>query len=118
VVSWEQICEDEAPKIKEYAAKFGRQCQGKIQRYLQFWFVYVLSCGVLNAYLDPGLRKVNFEGHLLPHEDVWVPGLGEQRLKNIQLRPGESRPLPTLFPGVTWIQPLVFRLTKSSYVSC
>jgi hypothetical protein len=34
---------------------------------------------VLNAYLDPGLRKVNFESHLLSHEDVRVPRLGEQR---------------------------------------
>ena len=108
----------ELQKLKIHAATFGRQCQGKIQRYFQFWFVYVISCGVLNAYLDPGLRKVNFEGHLLSHEDVWVARLGEQRLKNIQLRPGESRPLPTLFPGVTWIQPLVFRLAKSCYVDC
>ena len=105
-------------KLQIYAATFGRQCQGKIQRYFQFWFVYFISCGVRNAYLDPGLRKVNFEGHFLSHEDVRVPRLGEQRLKDIQLRPGERRPLPTLFPGVTWIQPLVFRLTKSYYVQC
>jgi hypothetical protein len=105
-------------KLKMCAATFCHQCQKKIQRYFQFWFVYVISCGVLNAYLDPGLRKVNFEGHFLSHEDVRVPRLGEQRLKNIQLRPGESRPLATLFAGVTWIQPLVFRFTKSYYVGC
>ena len=79
---------------------------------------YVISCGVLNAYLDPGFRKVNFEGHFLSHEDVRVPRLGEQRLKDIQLRPGERRPLPTLFPGVTWTQPLVFRLTKFYCLGC
>jgi hypothetical protein len=50
-------------------------------------------------YLDPGLRKVDLDGHLLPREDVRVAGLQEQCLQDIQLRAGERRPLPALLAG-------------------
>lgn len=50
-------------------------------------------------YLDSGLRKVDFQRHLLPHEDVRVAGFGEQSLQDVQLRAGEGGPLPPLLPG-------------------
>ena len=48
-------------------------------------------------YLDSGLGKVDLEGHLLPHEDVWVARFGKQSLKDIQLCACEGGALPTLF---------------------
>jgi hypothetical protein len=55
----------------------------------------------LNSYLYPGFWKVNFEGHLFPHEDVRVASLGEQGLQDIQLCAGERSPLAALFTRVT-----------------
>lgn len=47
-------------------------------------------------YLDSGLRQVDLEGHLLPHEDVRIARFGKQRLKDVQLRACEGGALPTL----------------------
>lgn len=52
-----------------------------------------------SADLDAGLWQVDFESHLLPHEDVRVAGLGKQRLQDVELRSGERRPFATLLPG-------------------
>ncbi len=49
-------------------------------------------------YLNPGLWQVNLERHLLPHEDVGVASLLEQRLQHVQLRTGKGRPFSSLFP--------------------
>lgn len=51
-----------------------------------------------SAHLDSGLRQVDLERHLLAHEDVWVAGLGEQRLEDVQLRAREGGALPPLLP--------------------
>lgn len=51
------------------------------------------------SYLDSGLGQVDLEGHLLPHEDVRVARLGEQRFQDVQLCPGEGGALPALLPG-------------------
>jgi len=51
-------------------------------------------------YLHPGLRQVDLQRHLLPHEDVRVSRLGEQRLQDVQLRARERGPLPPLLPRV------------------
>lgn len=51
------------------------------------------------AYLDTWLWQVDLEGHFLPHEDVRVPGFGEERLQDVQLRPREGRALSALLPG-------------------
>jgi len=48
------------------------------------------------GYLDAGLGEVDLQGHLLPHEDVRVARLREQRLQDVQLRPGERGALPAL----------------------
>lgn len=50
-------------------------------------------------YLHPGLRQVDFQRDLLPHEDVRVAGLSEQSLQDVELRAGEGGPLPPLLPG-------------------
>lgn len=52
-----------------------------------------------HADLYTGLRQVDFQGHLLAHEDVRVARLGEQRLEHVELRAGERRPLTSLFTG-------------------
>lgn len=49
-------------------------------------------------YLHTWLRQVDLESHLLPHEDVWVAGLGEERLQDVQLCSGEGGALPALLP--------------------
>lgn len=53
------------------------------------WFVM--------RYLDSGLGQVDFEGHLLSHEDVWVAGFGKQSLEDVQLCACKGGALPTLF---------------------
>lgn len=59
----------------------------------------IMPVELLLQYLHPGFRQVDLEGHLLSHEDVWVAGLGEQCLQDVQLCPGEGGALPTLLPG-------------------
>lgn len=54
---------------------------------------------LLFFYLDSGLRQVDFQSDLLPHEDVRVPGFGEQSLQHVELGAGEGCPLPPLLPG-------------------
>jgi hypothetical protein len=54
-----------------------------------------------DRYLNSGLWQVDLECHLLPHEDVRVPGLLEQGLQYVQLGPRKGRPLTSLFPN-TW----------------
>ena len=56
---------------------------------------YLNSCF---PYLNSGLGQVDFERHFLPHEDVGVPSLLEQRLEDVQLGPGEGGPLSSLLP--------------------
>ena len=59
-----------------------------------------LSLGLTD--LHSGLRQVDFQRHLLPHEDVRVARLGEKRLQNVQLCPSEGGPLSALLPRVGW----------------
>ena len=59
---------------------------------------YLNSCF---PHLNSGLGQVYFERHFLPHEDVRVPSLLEQRFKDVQLGPGEGCPLSSLLP-VGW----------------
>lgn len=54
---------------------------------------------VLIPCLNSGLGQVDFQRHLLPHEDVRVAGFSEQRLQHVELRAGEGGPLPALLPG-------------------
>lgn len=61
-----------------------------------------LGSSLLLQYLDTWLRQVDLEGHLLPHEDVWVAGLWEERLQDVQLCAGEGGALPALLPGSGW----------------
>ena len=62
-------------------------------------FVFVFGVCVSVVYLHAGLRQVDLQRHLLPHEDVRVPGLSEQRLQDVELRAGEGGSLPPLLPG-------------------
>ena len=62
-----------------------------------FCLLSALCPSVFEPNLDPRFREVDLEGHLLPHEDVWIPGLVEQGLQNVELGSGEGRALPTLF---------------------
>ena len=48
------------------------------------------------SYLNPRLWQVDLESDLLPHEDIRVARLLEQRLQHVQLRAGEGRALPPL----------------------
>lgn len=50
--------------------------------------------------LHSGLRQVDLQRHFLPHEDVRVARLGEQRLQDVELRPREGGALPALLPRV------------------
>lgn len=50
-------------------------------------------------YLNSGLRQVDFQCHLLPHEDVRVSGFCKQSFEDVELRAGEGGPLPPLLPG-------------------
>ena len=52
------------------------------------------------AHLNPGLRQVDLDGHLLAHEDVRVARLAEQVLQHVQLLAGEGGPLPALLAAV------------------
>ena len=55
------------------------------------------------AYLDTGLGQVDLQGDFLAHEDVRVPGLGEEALEHVKLGPRERRPLAPLLARVTCI---------------
>lgn len=50
----------------------------------------------LKAHLNSRFRQVDFERDLFSHKDVRVACLGEQRLQDVELRAGESGPLPAL----------------------
>ena len=52
---------------------------------------------ILQLYLHSRLWQVNLKSHLLPHEDIGVPRLLEERLQHIQLLSGEGGPLSPLF---------------------
>lgn len=52
------------------------------------------------SHLHSGLRQVDLQRHLLPHEDVRVARLGEQRLQDVELRPREGGAFPALLPRV------------------
>lgn len=57
------------------------------------------TLGVCSFHLDSGLRQVDLERHLLPHEDVRVPGLGEQSLQHVELGARERGAFTSLLPG-------------------
>lgn len=61
-----------------------------------------LGVYILASYLHSGLRQVDFEGHLLPHEDVWVACLGEECFQDVQLGPCKSGAFPTLLTRGGW----------------
>lgn len=50
-------------------------------------------------HLDSGLRQVDLERHLLPHEDVRVAGFGEQSLQDVELGAREGGAFTSLLPG-------------------
>lgn len=50
-------------------------------------------------HLDSGLRQVDLQSHLLPHEDVRVPGFGEQSLQDVELGARKSGAFTSLLPG-------------------
>ena len=52
----------------------------------------------MSQYLNSRFWQIYFERHFLPHEDVRVARLLEQGLEDVQLGPGEGRPLPPLLP--------------------
>lgn len=49
-----------------------------------------------NSHLNPGLRQIDLQGHLLAGIHIRVLGLGKQGLQLLQLAPGEGGPLPPL----------------------
>lgn len=53
------------------------------------------------SHLNPGLRQIDFQGHLLTGVHIWVLGLGKQGLQLLQLAPGEGGPLPPLLSRST-----------------
>lgn len=52
------------------------------------------------AHLNSGFGQVDFQGHLLSHENIRVSGLGKQILQYIQLSAGEGGSLSSLFAGI------------------
>ena len=52
---------------------------------------------MFKLYLNSRLWKVDLESDLLPHEDIGISRLLEERLQDVQLLPGERCPLSPLF---------------------
>lgn len=50
------------------------------------------------THLHSGLREVDLQCHLFPHEDVRVSRLEEKSFQYIELWPAEGCPLPPLLP--------------------
>lgn len=77
-------------------------------------FEYFNRCFLLltptASHLHSGLREVDLQRHLLPHKDVRVARLCEQRLQDVELRAGEGGALPPLLPWVGWRN-----ITKTSF---
>ena len=55
---------------------------------------------VFCTHLNSGFWKVDFKGYFFPHKDIWVSGLLEQGLKNVELGPSEGGSLAALFLGL------------------
>lgn len=52
-----------------------------------------------SLHLDSGLRQVDLQRHLLPHEDIRVPGFCEKGLQDVELGARESGAFTSLLPG-------------------
>lgn len=87
---------DESASVGAYSAIEPFAPSSAFFRLLSF---VAVSCKCLwsRAYLNARLGQVDLDGHLLPHEDVRVAGLGEERLEHVELRPREGGPLAALF---------------------
>ena len=64
------------------------------------YYIFKINVKTCFAYLNSGFWQVDFESHLLSHEDVWVACFLEEGLQNVQLGTGEGCALPPLLPRV------------------
>lgn len=52
------------------------------------------------AYLNPRFGQINFHRHFFACENIRIPGLDEQRLKDVELGAGECGAFPSLFARI------------------